>query len=195
MARLTKTDWLKKGLQVLSSKGYTNLRLEYLCEQLEVTRGSFYHHFEDLNDYVDKLMDYWESNSNAIMDGVAESGVTPLERLNLLQKEVFNIPAKLEVVIRAWATFNKTVLKYIRRIDRKRITFIAELYQEHGLSAQAAETTAKIEYATYIGVQNVYFMDPKKEGEEVYHEFERVLIQYGKENIGVRQSKTKAKRK
>jgi len=186
MARLTKEDWLKKGLQVLTTKGYTNLRLEYLCEQLEVTRGSFYHHFDDLNDYVDKMMAYWEDNSNHIMDNVAVAPGTPLERLSQLQRDVFNIPARLEVVLRAWATFNKTVLKYIRRIDKKRIGFISELYVEHGYSQESADTTAKIEYATYIGVQNLYFMESRKEAEGLYYEFERVLIQYGKEKIGLR---------
>jgi len=186
MARLTKEDWLKKGLQVLTAKGYTNLRLEYLCEQLEVTRGSFYHHFDDLNDYVDKMMAHWEDNSNHIMDNVAASPGAPLERLSQLQRDVFNIPARLEVVLRAWATFNKIVLKYIRRIDRKRIGFIAELYLEHGLSQEAADTTAKIEYATYIGVQNLYFMEARKEAEALYYEFERILIRFGKDKIGLR---------
>lgn len=193
MARLTKTDWLKKGLQVLSQKGYNHLRLEYLCEQLGVTRGSFYHHFEDINDYVDKLMEYWEDNSNAIMDQVADSGGTALDRLNRLQQDVFEISAKLEVVVRAWATFNKTVLKYMRRIDRKRIDFITELYLEHGYPERAAETTAKIEYMAYVGAQNLHFMDSKRDSASLYREFERVLIRFGKERIGMGERAAKEK--
>jgi AcrR family transcriptional regulator len=184
MARLTKIDWYKKGLQVLSTKGYSNLRLEYLCEQLEVTRGSFYHHFEDLNEFVDKMMEYWEEYSNSIMDGVANSEGSPEDKLNKLQKDVFDISGKLEVIIRAWATFNKTVLKYVRRIDRKRIAFITELHIKQGYAKDTAELTAKLEYATYIGVQNLYFMESKKEAESLYGEFERVLLKLGKEKIG-----------
>ncbi|MFT7589667.1 MAG: AcrR family transcriptional regulator [Limisphaerales bacterium] len=186
MARLTKVDWLEKGLNVLSVKGYNNLRLEYLCEQLKVTRGSFYHHFEDIHDYIDKLMEFWEDNSNVIMDGVAKSGGAPLERLNRLQGSVFDISARLEVVVRAWATFNKTVLKYVRRIDKKRIAFISELYVEEGYPAKAADTTARIEYAAYVGIQNLYFTDAKKEDTAgLFRELERVLIRFGKDNIGM----------
>ena len=184
MARLTKQDWLKKGLQVLSTKGYNSLRLEYLCEQLSVTRGSFYHHFEEMNDYVDKLMEHWEAGSNAIMDSVAKTDVLPLERLNLLQNKVFDISAKEEVVIRAWATFNPTVTKYIRRIDRKRIDFITDLYIEEGIPEHAADATARIEYAMYIGVQNLHFNGSKKETQNLYQDFEYVLIKYGKEKVG-----------
>lgn len=185
MARLNKEDWLKKGLQVLSVKGYNNLRLEYLCEQLSVTRGSFYHHFDDIHDYIDKLMEYWESNSDAIMAGVADSGGEPLERLNELQKNVFDISARLEVVVRAWATFNKTVLKYQRRIDKKRIGFISDLYREAGYPEKSADLTARIEYAAYVGVQNLHFSDAKKEDTAgLFFELERVLIRYGKEKIG-----------
>lgn len=183
MARLTKTDWLKKGLQVLSQKGYNHLRLEYLCDQLSVTRGSFYHHFEDINDYVDKLMEYWEANSIQIMDGVAATGGKPSERLNLLQERVFDISARLEVVVRAWATFNKTVLKYIRRIDRRRIDFMTALYLEDGLSEESAETTAKIEYMAYIGAQNLAFMDNKRDSMAIYAAMERVLLKFKKKNV------------
>lgn len=185
MARLTKTDWLKKGLQVLSQKGYTHLRLEYLCEQLNVTRGSFYHHFEDIGDYTDKLMEHWEANSMQIMDGVAAHEGSPAERLNLLQERVFDISARLEVVVRAWATFNKTVLKYIRRTDRKRIDFITALYLEAGLGEEAAETTAKIEYMAYIGAQNLSFMDSKRDSIAVYGAMERVLLKFGKQKVAL----------
>lgn len=177
-----------KGLQVLSTKGYGSLRLEYLCEQLSVTRGSFYHHFEDMNEYVDKLMEHWEAGLNAIMDNVAKTDVAPLERLNLLQNKVFDISAKEEVVIRAWATFNPTVTKYIRRIDRKRIDFITELYIEEGFSEHSADTTARIEYAMYIGVQNLHFNGSKRETKNLYQDFEYVLIKYGKHLIGHPQS-------
>lgn len=190
MARLSKEDWLKKGLQVLTTKGYTSLRLEYLCEQLEVTRGSFYHHFKDMDDYVEKLMQYWEENSNSIMKQAELHEGTPLEKLNKLQEGVFKISARLEVVIRAWATFNKTVLKYTRKIDRKRISFVAELYEAHGMSKEVAEITSKIEYATYIGVQNLYFVESKKEAESLYREFEHVMIRFGKSHLASKSPKS-----
>jgi AcrR family transcriptional regulator len=183
MARLKKEDWLSKGLHVLSTKGYNNLRLEYLCEQLEVTRGSFYHHFEDINDYVDKLMAFWESDLNQIMQDVEKQPDGPLERLNVLQKEVFRVSARLEVVIRAWASFNKTVLKYMRRIDRNRTSMIARLYEESGMDAETASKVAQLEYAHYIGVQNLYFTESRKETESLFYLFERILIKFGKHNV------------
>lgn len=180
MARLGTEDWLDMGLRVLAQKGYANLRLEYLCGELQVTRGSFYHHFQDINDYIDQLMAYWEKNSIAIMQKAGETEGSPLDKLNQLQRAVFKIPAKLEVVIRAWATFNPTVLEYIRKIDRRRIKFITGLYEETGVSRQQAETTARIEYATYIGVQNLYFMESPKKAEALYREFEHRMIRSGK---------------
>lgn len=183
MARLTRKDWLRKGLQVLSSKGYDSLRLEHLCEQLRVTRGSFYHHFRDIKDYVGKLMSFWEESAERLLREVGTGG-TPEERLAQTQAAAFHGEHRLEVVIRAWSTFDKTVARHVRRVDRARLKSLTESYMETGLAERSAASVAKIEYAAYLGMQTMYYGGPKGEGRTLFQELERVLDDYGREKIG-----------
>src|SRR5436190_89599 len=49
--RLTADDWVQAGFAVLAESGPNALRIDRLCERLEVTKGSFYWHFTDLSAY------------------------------------------------------------------------------------------------------------------------------------------------
>ena len=58
------------------------------------------------------------------------------------------------------------------------------------MSKEVAEITSKIEYATYIGVQNLYFVESKKEAESLYREFEHVMIRFGKSDLASKSPKS-----
>jgi len=47
MALLTRRRWLEEGLALLEEAGAEALTIESLTSRLEVTKGSFYHHFTD----------------------------------------------------------------------------------------------------------------------------------------------------
>ena len=57
--RFSRTDWLARAMDVLSRKGGARLRINDLCQELGVTKGSFYAHFEDRADFVRQFVAYW----------------------------------------------------------------------------------------------------------------------------------------
>ena len=58
--RITKKSWLKEGLDVLANLGAEKLTIDTLCIQLGVTKGSFYHHFKNRQNFIESLLAYWE---------------------------------------------------------------------------------------------------------------------------------------
>ena len=50
-ARLSREGWLARALEVLGKKGAGQLAVESLARQLGVTKGSFYWHFRDRDDF------------------------------------------------------------------------------------------------------------------------------------------------
>ncbi len=50
--RFSRVDWLARAMDVLSREGGARLRINDLCQELGVTKGSFYAHFEDRADFV-----------------------------------------------------------------------------------------------------------------------------------------------
>ncbi len=59
--RLSVDDWIQAGFAILAEGGPNALRLDRLCEHLDVTKGSFYWHFADLPTYRAALIEAWGS--------------------------------------------------------------------------------------------------------------------------------------
>jgi AcrR family transcriptional regulator len=55
-------DWILKALDVLRKEGLAGVRAERLARDLNVTKGSFYHHFKNLADLQEAILDYWMNN-------------------------------------------------------------------------------------------------------------------------------------
>ena len=59
--RLSVEDWLRAGYTPLAEQGVRALKVESLCQQTGVTRGSFYWHFEDMDSYRAALVESWKT--------------------------------------------------------------------------------------------------------------------------------------
>ena len=57
--RLSADDWIQAGFALLAEGGPNALRIDRLCERLEVTKGSFYWHFADMRAYRAALVEAW----------------------------------------------------------------------------------------------------------------------------------------
>ena len=63
-ARSDKEVWLRAALETVATEGGENLRIEPLARRLGLTKGSFYHHFRDRQDFIDQMVDYWVERFN-----------------------------------------------------------------------------------------------------------------------------------
>ena len=53
ISRLNKNSWLALALDVLAQEGRAKIQIEYLAKKLGVTKGSFYAHFQDRNNFTE----------------------------------------------------------------------------------------------------------------------------------------------
>ena len=68
--QLQRFDWLLKALEIFV-KGIEAVLITRLAEELSVTRGSFYWRFDNREELIEALVDYWKKrNTNAIVDSV-----------------------------------------------------------------------------------------------------------------------------
>jgi Bacterial regulatory proteins, tetR family len=77
MSALTRTPpntWIEAGLRALSAGGVDAVRIELLAQQLNVTRGSFYWHFQDRQAFLEQMLDTWERKSTDEVLERVESG-------------------------------------------------------------------------------------------------------------------------
>ena len=60
MARKSKRDWFITAIYLLAEGGPAAITIDALCQRLEVTKGSFYHHFKNYDDFKLSFLNYYE---------------------------------------------------------------------------------------------------------------------------------------
>jgi AcrR family transcriptional regulator len=155
--------WLEEGLKILTEEGPGALSIENMTRRTGKTKGSFYHHFNSREQYIEKLLEYYEeiATQNIILS--TRQGATPRERLKMLTELTFRISSEMELSIRAWALYEPIVRVFQDRIDQKRLEYLYELYLETSGDPDAARTLAYRNYALYIGLQQVKHHHSDKE--------------------------------
>jgi len=149
--RRSKEDLLQCGLGIVSRLGPDKLTIEALCRELAVTKGSFYHHFENREAYVRELLDFWfETYGRRLVDQSVQEE-TAHGRLWRTVSVAMRQPYALDVAIRAWGARDPAVGEYVRRMDAMRLDNLIQAMRPFAASDEAAGKMARACYAAHLG--------------------------------------------
>ena len=163
MAQLSKRRWLKEGLTLLEEAGAEALTIESLTSRLDVTKGSFYHHFTNYQDFQESLLEFWEEEGTLRIVQLAEKEASPSEKLERVLQASLH-PSRLDVALRAWAWQDERVRVHQQRIDQLRLAYLEEVAYAHTADRLAARQLAMGFYSLYVGSQHII---PPIEGEDL----------------------------
>jgi len=164
----SKTIWLEEGLKILTTKGPAALSIESLTFATGKTKGSFYHHFSNREQYIDALLEYHEKNSTDEIIEVISQGADSHTRIKKLTKLTFQTSGDLELAIRAWALYDPKVRAFQDHLDRRRLEYLKTLHIESGMAADKAKILVYRNYSLFIGLQQLKRYHNK-------NEFRRIL--------------------
>ena len=154
--KLGRQSWLDAGLARLATHGPQGLRVMTIAQQLGVTKGSFYWHFEDQAEYLAALLQEWEqSRTQLIIENVEERGGTPANKLRNLLTLTVTAEPHMMLAVRAWARTDALAAKAIKRIDKKRLAYLTGLIEGLGWPREEAATLARWHYCALIGHFNL----------------------------------------
>lgn len=78
----SKTKLLDAALKVVRTKGYSATRIEDICTEAGLTKGSFFHHFKTKDDLALEAVAYYDANSVALFKSAPyNQAADPLSRL------------------------------------------------------------------------------------------------------------------
>ena len=152
--RLSVEDWLQAGYTLLAEQGVRGLKVERLCQQAGVTRGSFYWHFEDMDSYRAALVESWNAFLERDRQSLAELDVLPpRERLSAMMTALVSPQHwMLERAMREWARTDPGAAANVRAADRRLLRAVAKAYSDYGFSPADAKLRAELTFAAGIGL-------------------------------------------
>src|SRR5580704_2763421 len=130
-------DWLRAAQNRLSEHGIESVRVEVLARDLGVSKGSFYWHFRDRGELLDKLLSRWEDSEIDWLD--TESSAAPASRwANFIARTASSDRMRLEVALRAWSRSDKRVAARVAAIEKRKSRLISDILREIGFPQSAA---------------------------------------------------------
>lgn len=178
MPKLSKQDWVSAGINQLKEFGPTGLSGEKIARRLDVTRGSFYHHFSSMDELAELMLQYWEQTQTTDILGKAGQHYDDLhEKMTTLLESAWNTDADLEIAFRQWAFTNKIVRLHVERIDQIRLGYISEIYTQLCNDQKRGPKLGKIAYYGLLGALHTWPRFTKAQLKETILEIQGLLTE------------------
>lgn len=152
-AGLSRADWAEAALSALEAGGMPAVAVEPLAKQLGTTKGSFYWHFKDRADLIDAVVELWERRY--VTEAIArlstiDDPTTRLERL-------FAVAAtpgtgRIDLALTEASKTNPVITDTIRRVQTRRVEFLAEIYEELDVAPDTARQLAVLALLAQAGM-------------------------------------------
>src|SRR5258707_15650893 len=148
--RKASSDWEEAALHAIAARGLGALSIPDLARSLDVTKGSFYWHFDSLQALITAALKRWEA-----MDGEALDEVRPIEdprdRLEALFVQSMQKREAHALYVALALSPDAAVAAVVRRVSERRLKFLVDSYRQLGLRAAEARQRALLTYAAYVG--------------------------------------------
>lgn len=143
-------DWLKTALARFADHGLDAVRVEVLARDLGVSKGSFYWHFHDRQDLLDKMLSLWEEDELRWLDtDDGASAATRWARLVARTSAPDNL--RREVALRSWARQDERVASRVAAIERKKAALIAAVLRDVGFLPSVAQEWSEVVLLVSLG--------------------------------------------
>lgn len=155
MVRKTKRDWLILGLTLLSEEGIEGVTIEALTRRLQMTKGSFYHHFGNHRAYLDSLLNFYEAEGTLKIIEVTEQEETPAGKLRRLLAIIVSHKPERDVAVRSWALHDEKARIVQERVDSQRVAYVQNLWMQLIGDQTQALLRSQILYAILVGSEQI----------------------------------------
>jgi len=157
--RLSYDDWLNSALELLAREGVAAIKIPRLCSELGVTKGSFYWHFDDVDQLMEAMADRWTAVQGEAIRALSAIDTIPVEQ-RIEQMSTLLVDHStwvVEATIREWARTDPKVAAAVHALERK----VFETVQQTMLELGFDETQARLRAGAmvYLGIGLIHGRD------------------------------------
>jgi AcrR family transcriptional regulator len=165
MKKISRRDWIEEGFRALTDAGPQALTIDTLCMRLGVTKGSFYHHFKNRQDYVKELLEVWKQETTVEIMDTSRSEPHVGKKIDTLLRLVYDVPKERDLAIRALTLYEPEAREFQEEVDRNRRAHLEQLNRSIFKYEDDAALMGIIDYAWYLGTR-LMVPPPDKESME-----------------------------
>jgi AcrR family transcriptional regulator len=176
MARKTHADWFNAAADLLATHGAQALTIDRLVAALNVTKGSFYHHFDDLAAFKTAFLAFIEHADSTAAIAHIEHAITPLARLQTMFAIASDYPASLALAMQAWALQDAQVKAVQARVYERQLAYATLLFEALIPDAAQARLVAQMALTVLVGSLHLREHLPKTARKRFFDELVRVYI-------------------
>jgi AcrR family transcriptional regulator len=150
---LHRDAWLKQALDVLFSHGIASVKVEILARELNVTKGSFYWHFDNREELLHQMVDWWRDNQLAFIERLDIKHIKDAPNLikSVIEFTHHTDDSRHDVAMREFARFNRYAADAVAAIDQRRIAYLRVLFAAAGFDEAEALLRAQALYFYQVG--------------------------------------------
>lgn len=148
---LQAADWIAAAVSRLADQGVEAVRIELLARDLNVSKGSFYWHFRDRGELLEKLLDDWE-RSELLWFETEDGLVSAANRwARYIERAADPQRVRFEVALRAWARRDERVAHRLAAVERRQTSCIATVLRDVGFPRRSADMWSEIVHMVCLG--------------------------------------------
>ena len=154
---LTRGAWVEAATQVLVDQGIDHVRVDVLAQELGVTRGSFYWHFQNREDLLREVLQQWrrlatiELSRRLVEGGLSDPRAQLRDMISLPHRgRAASRAARIELAIRAWARRDALAREALDEADSSRLQVHTDTFLRLGFAAEEARLRAWVTYSTEV---------------------------------------------
>jgi AcrR family transcriptional regulator len=175
-------DWIVAALAALAEGGIDAVRIERLARRLNTSKGSFYWHFTDRPALLTAVLDFWEAEGTTLVISSAETIENPAQRIQavvdaaLVATEQGVDVARTESALRAWAAEEPVVAQRVARVDKRRVTYLAEMLELTGYDSTSAIRLGTGIYFALVGLYDMRRYAPSLADDEAFNALVKGIV-------------------
>jgi AcrR family transcriptional regulator len=148
---LQPNDWIRAALARLSQDGVDAVRVEVLARNLGVSKGSFYWHFRNRQELLDRTLAHWEQGELASLDLDADAASAATRWARIVQVTADPSRIQLEAAVRSWARRNEQVARRVAAVELEKTIAIANVLHDVGFTQPAAQAWSEVALLLCLG--------------------------------------------
>lgn len=155
--QLDRDAWIDTATDILAEEGVAGLRIEVLAKALNVTKGSFYWHFQDRRTLLIAVLERWRDGR--VRDIIKQTEAQPGKELEQIYHVIDIYSTRrnsrgmmIELAVRDWAHRDPDARAIVAEVDQLRLCRSRDLFLACGVSAEEAASRCMLLYAYVFGI-------------------------------------------